>query len=221
MAPAVAWTGRLATYRGFALKSERDVHPCTLRDARCVAGPGLRYVGCACSPRMRETFGALYEACGTVQLLSPAHQHVIEQLVEVHARCVVVAPPVDLEAFRVERTPEDREPKALILSDAVRRAPTAEARAHRAGYAPERVPYLSVPYEEMPRLYNRYRAVVVDPVMFHAFGRVAVEALACGCELLASERVGALSWPDPIDACRRANDAFWRILRDGVREASR
>lgn len=220
MAPAIAWTDRLAAYEGFSLKSERDLHPCTLRDARCVAGPDLRFVGCGCSTKMRKVFEGLYNACSAVQFLSPGHEHVIRTLVEVRTRCHLVAPPVDLEAFRVERPPEEREPIALILGDATRVAPSADERARRAGYEPERVPYLSVPHDQMPRLYNRYRAVVVDPIMFHAFGRIVVEALACGCEVLASERVGALSWPDPRAACRRANEDFWSIVLDGGRARS-
>jgi hypothetical protein len=107
---------------------------------------------------------------------------------------------------------EQRLKKALILGDAVRVAPTAEDRAVQAGFEPERIPYLSVPYSQMPELYNQYQAVVVDPVMFHAFGAVAVEAMACGCRVLASERVGAMSWPDPIAATREANRQFWQMI---------
>jgi hypothetical protein len=52
----------------------------------------------------------------------------------------------------------------------------------------------------------------VDPIMLHAFGRLAVEALACGCRVLASDRVGAMSWPDPLQAFREANERFWNMV---------
>jgi hypothetical protein len=64
----------------------------------------------------------------------------------------------------------------------------------------------------MPELLNQYQAVVVDPLTLHAFGRLAVEALACGCRVLASSRVGAMSWPDPLEACRQSNRLFWEMV---------
>jgi hypothetical protein len=44
-----------------------------------------------------------------------------------------------------------------------------------------------------------------------------VEALACGCQVLASERVGALSFDDPLAASREANARFWGVIEAGVR----
>jgi len=154
----------------------------------------------------------LYDACTAVQFLSPLHRTAINLLVRVRARQFVIAAPVDVSRFTATVPLDQREPVALIIGDDVRVAPGAEQRARAAGYRPLRLPYLSVPADEMPALYNRYRAVVVDPVMLHAYGRVAVEAMACGCEVLASERVGALSWKDPLAASRRANREFWEMV---------
>jgi hypothetical protein len=53
----------------------------------------------------------------------------------------------------------------------------------------------------------------VDPIMFHGFGRLAVEGMMCGCRVLASNRVGCLSWNDPIDAAVHANERFWDFIR--------
>lgn len=209
---AKSWTRRLKRYRGRAIRSERDVHPCGWRDARCISGSPPRRLPCSCSRRVPRAFEALYDACSAVQFLSPAHRDVINCLVTIRVPQFVIAPPLELERFQSTTPWDQRRRAALILGDAVRVAPTAEERARSHGFAPERVEYLSVPYERMPELYNRYQAVVIDPVMFHAFGRMAVEAAACGCRVLASERVGALSWPDPPAACRRSNDSFWALV---------
>jgi hypothetical protein len=206
------WTLKLQNYRGTAVRSERDVHPCARRDGTCLVGSPLQRVACECTMEIGDAVERLYDECNVVQFLSPLHQAAIEQLVTVRARRFVIAPSVDLSRFVVTVPPEEREPVALIMGDDVRVAPGAEQRARTAGYRPERLSYLSIRAEEMPALYNRYRAVVVDPVMLHAFGRVVIEALACGCELLASERVGAMSWPDPLAACRRSNEDFWRMV---------
>ena len=100
----------------------------------------------------------------------------------------------------------------------MRKDDEAEAAARQAGYRPYLLPYGSVPYDEMPNLLNQFRAVVLHPQMFHAFGRLAVEALACGCQLISNDKVGALSWPDPIGSSRGANELFWKFLLDGGRQ---
>ncbi len=212
LAWAELWLQRLKNYAGFVLRSERDLHPCGHRDGRCITGLVPRKIPCDCSPRIPQAFARLYNRCDVVQFLSPAHQAVINQIIFIRTRQVVIAPPVNLEHFRPEIPWERRPRSALICGDAIRVAPTAAARARRHGFEPEFVPYLSVPYEQMPALYNRYQAFVVDPVVFHAFARVVVEALACGCQVLASERVGAMSWLDPLQACRQANQHFWALF---------
>jgi hypothetical protein len=209
---AIQWAARLRDYHGLSIRSERDIHPCIHRDGRCVVGSPPRRQACACPPLIRQSFADLYNACSAVQFLSPLHRQVITAIIDVRVRQFVIASPIDFDHFRSRVPWEEREPSALIIGDAIRVAPTAPQRASAAGFAPVFVPCLTVPYAQMPALYNRYRAVVVDPVMWHAFGRVAVEALACGCRVLAGERVGAMSWPDPIEASKRANDEFWRMV---------
>lgn len=210
------WAVRLADFEGFSLRSERDVHPCTFRDGRCLTGRNPRKTACDCTMTIRDANQLLYNACSAVQFLSPAHRRAINQLISITRPQHTIAPPIDPRRFRVLTPLAERPPKALILGDAMRVADTAVGRARKAGYEPERIEYLSVPFDEMPRLYNRYQAVVVDPNMFHAFGRVAAEAMACGCRVLASERVGAMSWKDPVGACQVANESFWRLLQKGI-----
>lgn len=210
------WAARLADYRGFSLRSERDVHPCTFRDGRCLTGTPPRKTRCDCSTAMRDANELLYNACSAVQFLSPAHQRVINQLIQIRVSQHVIASPINLRIFRNLIPPDQRPAKALILGDAIRISDTAAKRARRRGYEPEVVAYHTVAFDQMPALYNRFRATVVDPVMFHAFGRVAIEALACGCEVIASERVGAMSWRDPLQASQEANGLFWQVIREGM-----
>jgi hypothetical protein len=209
---AKLWRRRLAGYRGYVIKSERDVHPCVYRDGRCLELKPLRVVDCGATKTVARAFQRLYNFCDAVQFLSPLHRRAINAIVNIDVPQYEIAPPVDLSVFRNYTPLEQRKQAALLTGDAIREAPTAERRAREAGYAVERIEYLSLPHERMPEVLNQYCAVVVDPVMLHAFGRLAVEALACGCRLLASERVGALSWPDPLAACRESNSRFWEMV---------
>jgi hypothetical protein len=211
IASAKLWRRRLAGYRGYVVKSERDIHPCVSRDARCLELDPVRRVDCGATKAVARAFQNLYNDCDAVQFLSPLHQKAINTMVRIEVPQYVIAPPLNLELFRDFTPFEQRKHAALLTGDAIRESPDAERRAHEAGYPVERLPYLSTPYGQMPEVLNRYRAVVVDPVMLHAFGRLAAEAMACGCRVLASGRVGALSWPDPLQACREANARFWEM----------
>jgi hypothetical protein len=206
------WADLVRSFNGFSLKMEHDIHPCARRDARCISFNPIRKLPCECGPLIPSRIEELYNACTAVRFLSPSHQRVINSLVTIKSEQYVIAPPIDFSIFRSITPYEERKRKALIIGDKVRVADTAETRALSHGFPAERIEYLSVPYSEMPTIYNQYQAVVVDPFMFHAFGRVAVEAKACGCEVIASERVGAFSWEDPIEACRRSNKEHWGLL---------
>jgi len=216
------WSQRIARYGGFSLKIEHDVHPCAHRDARCIVFDPIRKLSCDCGPYIPNSTQDLYNSCSAVRFLSPAHQKVINCLTRIDSDQYVIAPPIDFSLFQALTPFGERKAKALILGDKVRVAETAETRALDAGFEPERIEYLSVPYSEMPELYNQYQAVVVDPFMFHAFGRVAIEAEACGCKVIASNRVGAFSWKDPFEACRRSHDEFWGLItKESVRRLPR
>ncbi len=214
IAHAEAWTAKLAGFRGRAVRSERDIHPCGQRDARCLELPGLVRRPCACSGRVATAFDALYRACDVVQYLSPLHARVIGALLPSACPGHVVAAPVDLQRFRSRVPPARRPRRALVLADAVRATDDVDDRVREQGYQPWRVDYHSVAYRDMPALLQQCQAVAVMPRMFHAFGRIVVEAMASGCRVLANERVGALSFDDPVAASGRANDAFWGLVLD-------
>jgi hypothetical protein len=212
---ALRWAERLEAYRGRAVRSERDVHPCAQRDGRCVNARSLQREQCGCGDLIPAAFERLFNACTVIQYLSPRHRELIERIIDVRRPGEVIASPVDMARFRPLRPWSARKDRALILGDALRAGPGAEDLARHHGFEPERIRYHAVPHDDMPELLNQYRAVVMDPVMFHAFGRLAVEAMACGCRLIGTERVGALSWDDPLAASRRANADFWRMVLGG------
>ena len=215
---AELWRRRLAGYEGYVIRSERDVHPCAYRDGRCLATEPVRVQECICGDTVRKSFERLYNVCDAVQFLSPLHRAAINELIRIDVPQYDIAPSLDFDLFRSYVPFEERKRTALITGDAVRVSSTAERRAKENGYAVEYVNYLSVPYERMPELLNQYQALVVDPVMLHAFGRLAVEGLACGCRVLASSRVGAMSWPDPLEACRQSNRIFWEMVTNVPKE---
>ena len=211
-AAARLWCHRLKGYDGYVIKSERDVHPCVRRDARCLDLNTMQRHRCGATRTVACTFERLYNLCDAVQFLSPLHRRAINMLVKVEVAQYEIAPSIDLKLFRNDTPFEQRKNAALVTGDKIRVSSGAWQRARDAGYEPEQLDYLSVPYERMPEVLNRYRAVVMEPVMLHAFGRLAAEALACGCRVLASERVGAMSWEDPLAACRESNTRFWEMV---------
>lgn len=69
-----------------------------------------------------------------------------------------------------------------------------------------------LPYEEMPKYFNRAKNFVYLPRWPEPQGRVVVEAALCGCNLITNENVGATSFDfdisDPTNLAG-AVDEFW------------
>ena len=209
------WIKRLKGYRGYVIRLEHDIHPCPYRDARCFQGDVPVRQDCKRRSPIRKTFEQLYNLCDTVIFRSPLHRRVINQMIRIkRLRQVDVNSPVDFDLFQSVTPFEQRKHAALITGDSIRVAPDAEALAAAEGYSVEYLDHLSVPYEQMPELLNQYQAVVVAPVMLHASGRLAIEALACGCRVITNDRVGTMSWADPLEAARVANRTFWEVIAD-------
>lgn len=213
---AELWAKRIRGYRGYVIRSEHDVHPCATRDGRCVQTQPLKKIACDCSRNIPNAFEKLYNLCDAIQFLSPLHRRVINQIIDIRTppRQFEVASPVDIKAFRNTRPFHLRKHAALITGDKNRVAPEAFSLAEAAGYPVEQIEYLSVKYEDMPEIYNQYKAVVIAPVMLHAFCRMVVEAQACGCQVITNSRVGSMSWDDPIAASQIANKEFWNMVYD-------
>jgi len=207
------WIKRLKGYQGYVIRLEHDVHPCTHRDARCLDFDAGEKWSCTCKSPIPSVFEKLYNLCDTIMFLSPLHRRTINQIIRMKVpRQVDIATPVDFDRFRTVTPFAERKHAALITGDAVRVAPEAKALAEAEGYPVEFLDYLSVPYEEMPELLNQYQAVVVAPRMLHAFGRLVVEAMACGCKVITNNRVGAMSYPDPLLASRNSDKMFWETV---------
>lgn len=214
---AIDWTDRLSNYSGFSIRSEHDVHPCAHRDGRCLVGRGLIKEQCSCSNLIPGAFQDLYQACSIVRFQSPMHREAIHQLINFQTPEYIIASPIDLTPFKkIIPIYKRKQNVALIMGDDIRIAENATELARNAGYEIERIPYLSVPYGEMPHLYNQYQAIVVAPKMLHAFCRVVPEALSCGCQMITNDRVGAMSWSDPISAAQSANQKFWEMVFNNV-----
>jgi len=210
---AQLWIDRLRGYRGHVVRLEYDVHPCTYRDARCIDVNAPVWSHCDCESLIRRTFEKLYNLCDTVIFQSPLHRRAINHMIAIKGpRQIEISSPVDFDRFRPIVPFEERKRAALITGDAQRVAPDAVALAEAEGFPVEFVEYLSVPYEQMPDLLNQYQAVVVAPAMLHALGRLSIEAMACGCQVITNNRVGAMSWPDPVAASRNSNAAFWHVV---------
>lgn len=206
------WLQRLRGYQGRVVRTERDIHSCAMRDGRCIRTTPLERMPCECGPRIPGAFEALYDRSDKILFLSPLHRDVISLLVPVRSPHVICAPPIDFGFFKVMNPSAQRPRKALIIGDHNRAGSDAVRSALSHGYTPEHIQYLSVQYADMPGLLNRYQAVVIRPVMFHAFGRIVVEAMACGCQTITNDRVGAMSWKDPVAASRRSNQEFWAAV---------
>jgi glycosyltransferase involved in cell wall biosynthesis len=206
------WRRKLRGYGGWSMVSEHDAQPCAMRDARCVQAQPLRHLGCGCGRAIPDAFRRLYQAASVVRFLSPGQRRVIGAIIPLPPRTLVIAPPIDFQRFRPLTPWQDRLDRALALADPVRHGPDAQAIARTHGLEMDVLPYGSVDHADMPALLNRYRHVLMAPVAYHAFGRLAAEALACGCKLLSNGRVGALSWPDPLAASRAGEAAFWNAV---------
>jgi hypothetical protein len=211
---AKEWADRLKGFLGHLVRLEQDAHPCTYRDARCVNFQQPDKSGCDCTSPIPAAFERLYNICDTLLFVSPMHRQVINQIINIQIRRQFdIASPIDFDRFRSVTPWEERKHAALITGDALRVADNAVALAEAEGYPIEQVDYLSVPYEQMPDLLNQYKAVVVAPAILHAFARLVVEAMACGCQVITNDRVGATSYDDPVSACRNSNTLFWDIIR--------
>ncbi len=207
------WANKIKGYRGYVIKSEHDTHPCGTRDGKCIQIEPLTNIGCRCGRSIPNAFQRLYNLCDAVRFLSPLHRNVINQIIKIKApRQYVIASPIDLIPFVNTKPFGQRKHAALITGDWRRIAPEAYSLAEAAGYPVEQIDYLSVSYEDMPALYNQYKAVIIAPAMLHAFCRMVVEAQACGCQVITNNRVGAMSWDDPIEASRNANEQFWSMI---------
>jgi glycosyltransferase involved in cell wall biosynthesis len=176
---------------------------------------------------------AMYERAAGLVFVSPLHRDTILgrlERPELADRSWVCRPLIDPTPLRAAaRRSRERPIERLYLGplteakglDAMRglglETIHAVGRAPAAGNEPGEFAQLRppVPAEEVPDLLASARAVVALPRWPEPQGRVALEAVLAGCELIANDRVGALSFDLPPDDERLydgAADEFWRYL---------
>jgi glycosyltransferase involved in cell wall biosynthesis len=74
-----------------------------------------------------------------------------------------------------------------------------------------------IPYDEMPKYFNRAKNFIYLPRWPEPQGRVVVEAALCGCTLITNENVGATSFDFDISNKENLRDAvkeFWDYIEN-------
>jgi len=72
-----------------------------------------------------------------------------------------------------------------------------------------------IPYEEMPKYFNRAKNFIYLPRWPEPQGRVVVEAALCGCNLITNDNIGATSFDFDIgnqDNLRDSEQEFWNYI---------
>lgn len=192
----------------------------TGRDRRCFAGRTRR----------------LYEDAAHLIFLSPLHQRTVLARLEdegLAERASICRPLIDPQPFRaaaarattrpIDRLylgplteakglDEMRDRLGLGTIHAVGRPPASLDRADAEALASLRPP---VAREQVPELLASARALVMLPRWPEPQGRVALEAVLAGCELIGNDRLGALTFDqDPADDALYAGaaDEVWQRL---------
>jgi glycosyltransferase involved in cell wall biosynthesis len=169
--------------------------------------------------------------------LSPLHRSVVEGRLEAPNELPparICRPLIDTEKFRAADGPRDRRPierlyvgpltEAKGLAEVVERFEPSSV--HVVGRAPggedmdDSLPEFAsrrppVAPDEMPELLGSAREVLFLPRWPEPQGRIALEAALAGCNLVANDRVGALTFsqePDDERLYERAADDFWDQL---------
>lgn len=78
----------------------------------------------------------------------------------------------------------------------------------------------TIPYEQMPTLYNKYKSLYYHPVFFEPFCRTVGEALLCGMELDCNDLIGSLHHfqqvgkKEFVTQCETATQTFWEKVEE-------
>ena len=146
--------------------------------------------------------------------LSPLHRDTHEEYGVLRDNDVYCPSPIDSEMFKI--MPEiERKPNSVIYTGGISRHKGIEnimnfAQNHPefsfdlVGWeehpellenAPENVTAIpTIPYEDMPKMLNKYESFIHLPNWNEPFGRSVAEAHLCGCKLLVNENIGFLSY---------------------------
>jgi glycosyltransferase involved in cell wall biosynthesis len=178
-----------------------------------------------CPANCRREFGRwLFERAAGAVFLSPMHRDVTRRVLGVELPPTVIAHPmVDADAFRpidVERDIDVlyvgtiKESKGYYeLVDRFGPERLTFAGPNHLGHPVDGTYLGEVPYEQLPRLYNRARVFAHLPRWIEPQGRTITEASLCGCEVVTNDLVGAMSFAEAhrsdADTVRNHPKLFW------------
>jgi glycosyltransferase involved in cell wall biosynthesis len=82
--------------------------------------------------------------------------------------------------------------------------------------------YGNIPFPQMPDLYNSHRSMFYQPEFYEPFCRSVGEAILCGMEINANEKIGCLHYFNEVgidkfrEECANAPKNFWRVINESI-----
>jgi hypothetical protein len=198
------------------IKSEHDFAFCGLtRMVNCVTlhSENEFSIGeCKCAEsRMARFVGKLFAGAKRIRYLSPIQKSIFHAF-GFHQPSFLAAPYIDYSIF-VSSVPWSERPReAMVVGDFARGVDLSAERAEADGLEVDEVSGFERSLEEMAATYNEYKYLYLFPRTVHSFCRQAVEAHACGCKVVSSNRLGALSYGGldaAVAASRTGLQDFW------------
>lgn len=80
--------------------------------------------------------------------------------------------------------------------------------------------YGSIPFKQMPQLYNEHASMFYQPQFYEPFCRSVGEALLCGMKILGNDKIGCVHQVGEIgmekfrEDCSKAPDTFWDMVNE-------
>jgi len=167
--------------------------------------------------------------------LSPLHYTKVSQMLNIQGRPhFILRPTVDTEKFNNKNQERDIE---YIFAGAISEAKGVEKLKEYFKGTDKKLVMIGkniygeelsfaeytgfIPYEEMPKYFNRAKNFIYLPRWPEPQGRVVVEAALCGCNLITNENVGATSFDFDISNKENLSGAveeFWEYVCTKMKE---
>jgi hypothetical protein len=198
------------------IKSEHDFMLCgvgRLLDCVTLQSPTDFTVGsCACpESKHAELARRLHHGADRVRYLSPMQRSIFSHF-GYDGPSFLAAPPIDYGIFKSTIPWGERPEEAMVVGNHDRGPDIGEANAKSDGLRVSQIVGKERTPEQLAEAYNQHKYLYLFPRTIHTFCRQAAEAHACGCKVVASNRVGALSYggmDEAIAASKRGAKTFW------------
>lgn len=176
----------------------------------------------------RNSANVLYKNSMLNVFLSPLHRKIVQKILgkDIVGNYYECKPIIDSKRFYDQKLERDIDNlfvgvicEAKGLKNMKKRFPDGnikmigKTREGEDKYFGKRLGY--IPYEKMPKYFNRSKNFIFLPRWPEPQGRVVVEAALCGCNLICNDNVGALSFPFDIKNptnFSNAKEEFWEIV---------